>query len=175
MEAASYTAGLQPPQVAPTPVSTQVPTPVPTQVPTLVPTQVSTPAPVDYSGGVIEAGLFSFYDPLIGASKPEIAFLNCERWNIDTQNCDSVMASGDDFREYYFKAAACRPDLFAARAKFKVLSPSWLKQLVPEFECLDTGYLVTGYYFDFLIPWQEIGFEYANVPWRQPISLLRIK
>jgi len=143
------------------PVSTALP--IPTAVKIAVPTEL-----------IIEMGKFSFYDPLIGRDKPEIALTNCANWDTEKNDCLSMLRDGTDFRAQYFRAAACRYDLFIARAKFKVLAPEWLKTLFPDgFTCVDTGDAVNGIWFDFLIPWRSMPFPWEQTPWGTPIALLR--
>lgn len=151
-----------------TPISTRrAPTPYPTY--TLYPTYT----PLVF--GEVSTGLFSFYDPLIGLDKPEIAETNCEKWNYVTNDCDSKMRDGQDFRDYYGKAAACDHSLYIQRARFRVVSPAWLVRIFPDgFTCLDTGGLVALPYFDFLIRWKDLPFDWSRIPWRAPVVLERL-
>ena len=147
----------------------------PEPLPTYTPYPTYTPQPTSVGFTDVDYVLFSFYDPLIGKDKPEIRFLNCEKWNDSTQDCDSAMRSGDNFRDFYSRAAACPLDWYNARAVFKVLHPEWLAKIMPEFECLDTGGAVVHPYVDFLIRWKDMPFEYAKIPWRTPVILQRTR
>ena len=119
---------------------------------------------------------FSFYDPMIGKDKPDIAFINCENWNAVTQYCDSQLRNGETWEANYFISAACPYDLYLAGARFEVVSPAWLLALFPQgFTCKDTGEAVTGLYIDFLIPWANMPMPYDQTPWGTPITLMRLK
>jgi hypothetical protein len=145
---------------------------IPTVQPTYTPYPTYTPPPT----AVPEAYRFSFYDPVIGRDIPEIAEVNCESWNYETQDCDSFMRSGLDWRLYYRRAAACPYDLFAARAAFVVVSPDWLAALFPDgFECLDTGSSVVYPYIDFLIEWRSMPMPFNQTPWGTPVVLQRVR
>ena len=143
----------------------KTPTPYPTYTPYPTPTNV-----------IIEMARFSFYDPAIGADKPDIALINCADWDTVNKVCNSKLRDGSDYKDMYLKAAACRFDLYNARAEFKVLSPEWLKNLFPDgFTCRDTGDAVNGLFIDFLIPWRSMPMKYDQTPWGYPVALLRVK
>ncbi|MDP1713933.1 MAG: hypothetical protein Q8L41_04240 [Anaerolineales bacterium] len=119
---------------------------------------------------------FSFYDPMIGKDKPDIALINCENWNFATQYCDSKLRNGERWEDNYFLAAACPYDLYLAGAFFEVVSPDWLKALFPRgFTCKDTGEMVMDLFIDFLIPWGSMPMPYDQTPWGDPITLMRLR
>lgn len=154
--------------------SSASPTPYPTYTPLPTYTPYPTPEPTPY--GEIVAGQFSFYDPLIGKDKPEISLVNCPEWNTVTQDCDGTLRSGDDFRDWYNKAAACTEELYLQRAQFVVVSPDWLVKLFPNgFICLDTGGAVKGLFYDFLIRWQDMPMAWEKTPWGSAVILRRVK
>jgi hypothetical protein len=180
----SQTSGLLPPstdfitpQVTPTAISAGLLPPAVASA-TISPTAqilpTSTPGPLPTV--VIEMGRFSFYDPEIGRDKPEIALVNCAKWNAETKQCDSLLNNGERYQDNYYKAAACRYDLYLQKAEFEVLAPDWLRALFPAgFVCKDTGEAVTGLFFDFLIPWQSMPMAWDQTPWGSPIALRRLK
>lgn len=143
--------------------------------PTFTPYPTYTPYPTE-NPYPISMHKFSFYDPMIGKDKPEIALINCESWNYTTLYCDSKMRNGEEWKDNYFIAAACPYDLYMAGAFFEVASPNWLATLFPQgVICKDTGEAVTGLFIDFLIPWQSMPMAYDKTPWGTPIALRRIK
>jgi len=146
------------------------PTPMPTNTP--MPTSTQN----EFADYPLSNHKFSFYDPMIGKDKPEIRFINCEKWNDVTQYCDSTLRNGEDWAVNYFTSAACPYDLYMAGAYFRVISPDWLVTLFPVgFVCKDTGDAVTGLFIDFLIPWRSMPMPYEQTPWGTPITLQRIR
>jgi len=146
--------------------------------PTVTPFPTVTPLPSPTAGYnyPLSNHKFSFYDPMIGKDKPDIRFINCDKWNDVTQYCDSALRNGEAWENNYYIAAACPYDLYLAGAYFQVVSPDWLVALFPNgFTCKDTGEAVTGLFIDFLIPWRSVPFEYGAVPWGTPITLMRIR
>lgn len=159
--------GMGVPSVVPAGLFTVTPYPTNTPYPTY------TPVVVDYPLSNFQ---FSFYDPMIGLDKPEIAELNCGDWNYSTNYCDSPLRNGEPWEQNYLKAAACPYDLYVAGAQFEVVSPDWLHALFPlGFVCKDTGELVIYPYIDFLIPWRSMPMPYENTPWTTPITLRRLR
>lgn len=164
-------AGVQVVTVTPSPVVLGVSVGNPTPYPTYTPYPTFTPIAYEVS-----SYKFSFYDPMIGLDKPEIAELNCANWNYETLNCDSALRNGEDFRTNYLRAAACPYDLYIAAAQFEVVSPDWLRALFPYgFVCKDTGELVVYPYIDFLIPWKSMPMPYDKTPWTDPVTLRRLR
>lgn len=166
--------GISPASSGPTldPYLIVTPSPFPTYTPYPTYTPMATITPV-YE---LSNHRFSFYDPMIGKDKPEIAEINCAKWNYETNYCDSALRSGERWEDNYFISAACPYDLYVARAHFEVVSPQWLKDLFPRgFTCKDTGELVTGLFIDFLIPWRSMPMPYDQTPWGTPITLMRTR
>jgi hypothetical protein len=150
--------------------ATFVPTPSP------YPTYTPLPTYTALANFPLSNHRFSFYDPMIGRDKPDIALINCENWNFETQYCDSKLRNGERWEDNYFISAACPYDLYLAGAHFQVISPDWLKLLFPQgFTCKDTGEAVTGLFIDFLIPHNQMPMAYDLTPWGTPITLMRTR
>ena len=112
----------------------------------------------------------SFYDPEIGDYFPEIASVNCAVWNIETSSCDSTMANGLNFVDYYGKAVACPPGM-ATGQEFEVLLP---KELAGLWTCMDRGYSVEGDWMDFLLKYPDMiwtGYNLNNFPWGNDVVI----
>lgn len=151
---------------------TQVFVPTYTSYPTYTPYPTVQPSPTPE----LVTGLFSFYDPMIGVDKPEIALVNCDNWDAVNKTCLSGLRDGSHFQDHYFDSMACPSDLYFAGAAYNVISPKWLADLVtPVVTCRDTGGAVVAPYFDFLIPWKSMPFDYDKIPWRTPVVMRRVR
>ena len=144
-------------------------TPYPTHTP--YPTYTLRPEPTPE----LVAGLFSYYDPMIGVEKPEIAEVNCDRWDYVNRTCLSGLRDESRFEDHYGDTVACDESLYRVRAAYRVVSPEWLKKLAPIVTCRDTGGAVKYPYFDFLLRWQDVPFTWETTPWGSSITLERIK
>lgn len=152
---------------APTPTLAFFPSPTlqPTSTPYPVSTSEPGPRKLDYA--LLSVKRLSFYDPDIGKAYPEIAEVNCVSWNYQTQNCDSTLSDGSDWRLQYETVAACDLADYERRAVYRILSPEWLRERVPVFLCADTGAAVQGNIIDLLLHWDDLpgGYTLATFPW----------
>jgi hypothetical protein len=96
---------------------------------------------------------YSYYDPRLGGD-------NCSDWNEETGECDSMMASGLDWRNYFGSAVAC-PVTYPLYTVIEVEYPA---MMAGRWTCLDYCPLCSeGGLLDFLQ-------EYQVLEWRDVIK-----
>jgi len=135
-------------------------TPTPTEqilLPNLAPsstpyaTQTLTPqATPTYPYHVTMEFEYSYYNPALGG-------WNCAVWSDEKQDCLSMMANGEHWKDGYGNAIACPPD-FALGTKLDVIYPP---ALIGVWVCKDRGGLIQGKIIDFLdvaqrAPWLSL-------------------
>jgi hypothetical protein len=149
-------------------LSTVQPSPTITMQVTATPYPTYTPVPTEELK--IRILKLSFYDPLIGVYFPDIAEVNCSEWNYVTNNCDSLMSGGEDFRDWYGKAVACPPGMETGKV-IQVLFP---EELRGEWICADRGGVIEGDWIDFLLKYPDqvwTGYNLNNFPWGSTVVI----